>query len=98
MVPMQVHENIYRAKRHCMWRNSYSNARSKPLVAWRKCTKHKRKGGLGVINLKSQNGALLINHLDMFYNRKGIPWVNLIWDTYYSNGEVPHAAGPKRSF
>jgi hypothetical protein len=97
MVPMEVHENFDRARRHCMWRKSESNARSKPLVAWRKCIRPKRKGGLGVINQKSQNVALL-NHLDKFYNRKDIPWVKLIWDTYYSNGEIPHASGPKGSF
>jgi hypothetical protein len=28
-----------------MWRNSESNAKSNPLVAWRKCTRPKRRGG-----------------------------------------------------
>jgi hypothetical protein len=84
MVPMEVHENLDRARRHCMWRKSDNNVRSKPLVAWKKCTRPKRKGGLGMINLKSQNLALLMKHLDKFYNRKDTPWVNLIWDTYYS--------------
>jgi hypothetical protein len=36
--------------------------------------------------------------LDKFYNQKGIPWVKLIWGTYYLSGEVPHASGPKGSF
>jgi len=49
----------------------------KPLVAWKKCAKPKRKGGLGIINLRSQNKALLLKHLDKFYNKKEIPWVNL---------------------
>jgi hypothetical protein len=39
-----------------------------------------------------------LKHLDKFYNKKDIPWVNLIWDTYYSNGGIPHTAGPKGSF
>jgi hypothetical protein len=97
MVPMEVQGIFDRARRHCLWRKSNSNARSKPLVAWRKCTRPKRKGGLGVINLKSQNIALLLKHLYKFYNND-IPWVNLIWDTYYSNREIPLAAGPKGSF
>jgi hypothetical protein len=97
MVPMEVHEQIDRARRHCMWRKSEVNANSKPLVAWRKCTRPKRKGGMRVINLKSQNRALLIKHLDKFYNRRDIPWVNWIWNTYYSNGEVPHAISNKDS-
>jgi hypothetical protein len=57
-----------------------------------------QRGGLGVINLKAQNKALPIKHLDKFYNKAGIPWVNLIWNTYYSNGEVPHATKDKGSF
>jgi hypothetical protein len=48
------------------------------MIAWRKCTRPKRKGGLGVINLRSQNIAILLKHLDKFYNRRNIPWVNLI--------------------
>jgi hypothetical protein len=98
MVPIVVIENFERAQKHCLWRNSDSNAKSKPLVAWKKCTRPKRKGGLGVINLRSQNIALLIKNLDKFYNRKDIPWVNLIWNTYCQGGEIPHATKKKGSF
>jgi hypothetical protein len=70
----------------------------KPLVAWKKCCKPKRKGGLGIINLRSQNNALLLKHLDKFYNKKDIPWVKLIWSVHYSNGQVPHATTDKGSF
>jgi hypothetical protein len=51
-----------------MRRNSDYNGKSKPLVAWEKCTKPKRKRRLGVINLRSQNKALHLKHLDKFYN------------------------------
>jgi hypothetical protein len=47
------------------------------------------KGDLGIINLRSQNSALLLKHLDKFYDKKEIPWVNLIWYAHYSNGEIP---------
>jgi hypothetical protein len=97
-VLITVHEYFDRARRHCMWRNSESNGKNKPLVAWEKCTKPKRKGGLGIINLRAQNKALLLKHLDKFYNRADIPWVNLIWNTYYSEGEIPHASREKGSF
>jgi len=50
----------------------------KPLVAWKKCYKPKKKGGLRIINLRSQNSALLIKHLDKFYNQKDVPWVKLV--------------------
>ena len=70
-VPVVVLEYIDRARRHCLWRGSESNAKMKPLVAWKKCCKPKKKGGLGIINLRSQNYALLMKHLDKFYNQLG---------------------------
>jgi hypothetical protein len=70
----------------------------KPLVAWKKCSKPKKKGVLGIINLRSQNSALLLKHLDKFYNRKEIPWVILIWYAHYPNGEVPHASTDRAHF
>ena len=48
------------------------------MVAWPKVTKPKNKGGLGVIDLRTQNEALLLKHLDKFYNKRDIPWVNMI--------------------
>jgi hypothetical protein len=50
--------------------------------------KPKHKGGLGVINLRLQNDALLLEQLHKFYNQLDIPWINLIWQRYY-NGRVP---------
>jgi hypothetical protein len=95
-----MHDYFDRIMRHYLWRSSNITERSKPMVAWKKCTKPKRRGGggLGVINLKSQNKALLIKHLDRFYNKKDILWVNLIWNSHYSNGEIPHASKEKGSF
>jgi hypothetical protein len=58
----------------------------------------KEKRGLGIISLRRQNEALLLKHLDKFYNKKDIPWFNLIWNTYYNNGEVPHASKKRVSF
>jgi hypothetical protein len=66
------------------------------LVSWEKICKPKKQGGLGVLNLRIQNQALL--NLYKFYNHMDIPWVNLIWRAYYSNGEAPHAMNPQVSF
>lgn len=52
---------------------------------------HQRlQGGLGVIDIKKQNEALLMKNLDKFFNRSDIPWVNLVWDRYYRNGKLPN--------
>jgi hypothetical protein len=77
---------IDRARRHCLWRGSNANAKGKSLAAWPKVTKPKNKGGLGVVDLRSQNEALLLKHLDKFYNKKDTPWVNMIWHSHYSQG------------
>jgi hypothetical protein len=58
-------------------------------VAWKLVYKPKKKGGLGVIKLHLQNDALLLKNLDNFISRANLPWVNLIWSQYYSNGRVP---------
>lgn len=97
-IPAAVMEYIDRARKHCLWRGSDINAKNKPLVAWKRVSKPKDKGGLGVINLRNQNKALLLKHLDKFYNQKQVPWVRLIWTTYYSNGKIPHAVPEKGSF
>jgi hypothetical protein len=52
-VPIAILENFDRARRHCMWRNSDCNAKSKPLVAWKKCTRPKKKRGLGATTMPS---------------------------------------------
>lgn len=55
------------------------------------------KGGLGVINLKLQNDALLLKQLDKFYNRVDTPWVHLVWNKYYDS-KVPHECRELGSF
>jgi len=42
------------------------------------------------LNLGLQNEALLLKHVSKFYNKVDVPWVHLIWNTYY-HGRVPHA-------
>jgi hypothetical protein len=33
----------------------------------------KKEGGLSVLNLKTQNEALLLKHLHIFFNRSDVP-------------------------
>ena len=97
-IPVTVIEYIDRARRHCLWRGSDINAKGKALVAWNKVMRPKNKGGLGVVNLRAQNKALLLKNLDKFYNKRDIPWVNMIWHSHYANDQVPHASTDKGSF
>jgi len=52
-------------------------------------TRAKEEGGLGVLDLKTQNEALLIKNLHKFFNKLDIPWVKLVWERYYNNGKLP---------
>jgi hypothetical protein len=84
-LPPSIYNEIDKYRKHCMWRGADMNARKPPLVAWKLATRPKKNGGIGIINLSTQNDALLLKHLD-----------RLIWDNNYSNGDVP-SSRPKGS-
>jgi hypothetical protein len=58
------------------------------MIAWTKICRPKDQGVLGVLQLDAQNKALMLKNLHKFYNRKDIPWVNLIRNTYYQEGSL----------
>ena len=66
-------------------------------MAWPVVMQPKEKGGLGVLNLQLQNDALVLKSLDKFYNKREIPWVQLVRWKYYQ-GKVLHAAREVGSF
>jgi len=49
----------------------------------------KPDGGLRVINLTVQNESLLLEHHYKFYNKEDIPWVQLVWGHYSTQGRLP---------
>ena len=84
--------------RSCLWvRKSDDGYKGSSLAAWGMVCKPKSKGGLGIIDLKTQNQGLLLKQLHKFYKKCDVPWVSLIWDTYYV-GKILHASGPCGSF
>jgi len=96
-LPKGVIENIDHAQKQCLWHGNSEQKKGGNLVAWQTVQMPKDKGGLGVINLRLRNDALLLKHLDKFYNKVDVPWVQLVWFKYYSN-KVPHAAREVGSF
>jgi hypothetical protein len=68
-MPPTIRQQIDKYRKHCMWRGSNLNTRKPPLAAWKLATKPKREGGLGIINLKTQNDALLLKILHKFFNK-----------------------------
>ena len=96
VIRVGVIEVIDRARRHCLWRRK-DKEKINSLASWEMVCKPSKKGGLGIINPRIQNAALLLKHLHKFYNNVDTPWVNLIRDTYYYN-YVPHAVVSSGSF
>jgi hypothetical protein len=86
-----IKNQIVKYMRHCLWRKINTEVQSKgpALIAWKTVCKPKDQGGLGVLNLDIQNNALLLKNLHKFYNRLDIPWVNLVWSSYYGQGQLP---------
>jgi hypothetical protein len=80
-----------------VWRGEDLNARKPPLAVWKLATRSKENGGMGIMNLATQNDALLLKFLHKFYNKLDVPWVQLIWNNYYRDGSVPDGR-PKGSF
>lgn len=58
----------------------------------------KELGGLGVLNLKIQNIALIMKHLHKFFTHADVPWVKLIWQAHNHNNTAPQACSYKGSF
>jgi hypothetical protein len=79
-----------------LWRDQ-DGAPKQSLAAWEMVCKPKKKGGLGIINFQKQNAALLIKFLDKFYNKKDIPWIQLIWSAHYP-WKLPHEENMVGSF
>lgn len=97
-IPVKLIDRIDKIRISCLWSKRTANGESNnALVAWDKVCRPKKPGGLGVLNMRVQNQGLLLKHLDKFFNKCDIPWVNLIWESYYPDG-VPHASAPMGSF
>ena len=88
-VPVTIKTQAIKYLRHCLWRGPDLEDHRPAMVAWSTVCRPKNQGGLGVIDIFVQNKALLLKNLHKFYNRHNIPWVNLIWESYYSNDSLP---------
>jgi hypothetical protein len=83
-----VLEQIDKYRRHCIWRGADIESKKPSKTDWNTVRKPKKGGGLGVLNLRTQNEAMLLKFLHKFLNKADIPWVNLVWESYYTNGLI----------
>lgn len=79
-------DKIDKYRRHLFWRGKDLEKKNPPLAAWEMICRPKDKGGLGILNLHTQNTCLLMKMIHKFLNHYDIPWVHLIWEVYYQQG------------
>jgi hypothetical protein len=67
-IPVGITEQIIKYMRHYLWRkkNQEVQARGNALISSDKVCRPKDRGGLGVLNLQTQNKALLLKNLHKF--------------------------------
>ena len=73
-LPLKLIDIFDRVRRHCLWRKvTDRDAKTHSLAAWDLIYRPKKKGGLGVLDLKAQNKALLIKYLHKFIHKVDVP-------------------------
>jgi hypothetical protein len=97
-LPLGFLDHVDNSSRYFFWKGKDIEQKGKCLVKWENVCKPKKSGGLGVLNLRTQNIALLLKFLFKFMNRQDIPWVQLIWQAHYSNGKIPQSSNACGSF
>jgi hypothetical protein len=83
-IPIKVLEQVDKYRKHCLWDKGDVNRKGDCLVAWKKATRPRDQGGLGILYFRAQNNALLCKFLHKFYNKASFPWVQLTWNALYS--------------
>ena len=89
MLPAGIVEQINKYPRHCFGRKCGTEDRGTTFISWDKVCVPKDQGGLGFIDIATHNKCLLMKYLHIFLHHHDLSWVNLIWETYYSNGQLP---------
>lgn len=94
-LPAPVIEQVDKYRMHSLWHNGDIDRRGGCFVAWNNVTRPKNEGGLGIIDIKAHNTALLLKFLHKFYNKHDLfflsvnkhdlPWVHLTWKHLYRN-------------
>lgn len=72
-LPPAAIDKVDKYRKHFLWDRGDLNKKGGCLVAWPEVCKSKAQGGLGIVDLRTQNTALLMKSLHKFYNHMDIP-------------------------
>lgn len=97
-LPLSTLDHFEKSGRGFLWHGNSINKHGKYLVNWKQVCLPKNAGGLGVLDLRIQNKALLTKYLYKFFNQMDIPWVQILCKTYYKNEEAPNYPTKVESF
>lgn len=89
-LPDSIIKQIDKFRKHYLWRGGDLNSKKPSKAAWEIVCKPKNEGGLGVLDLKKQNEALMLKNWNKFFNKFDTPWVAMVWEKYYPNGKLPN--------
>lgn len=70
LLPKTVIKQVGKIRKHCLWRRTDLNSKNLAKATWTLVCVPKERGGLGVLNLYTQNESLLLKH-----NKLNVPWV-----------------------
>lgn len=87
-LPISIIEQINKYLRHFFWRKYGQDQTGPALISWDKVCQPKDQGGLGILDISIHNKTLMMKNLHKLFNEEDLPWVKLIWDTYY-NSSLP---------
>jgi hypothetical protein len=88
LFPKTVIKQIDKFGKHCLWRGSDVNSKKPSKAAWKLVCDSDENGGLGVLNLQTQNESLLLKHLHKFFNKVdtlGFSWFGISTMSMVSN-------------
>jgi hypothetical protein len=67
-IPITIFIHFEKSGRQFLWADREDKIQGKCLASWEMICRPKDQGGLGVLDLRIQNKALLIKNLHKFYN------------------------------
>lgn len=88
-LPKSLIKQIDKFRKNCLWQGGEINARKPPKATWKMVCSAKLDGGLGVVDIRKQNEALLLKNLHKFFNKDDLPWVHLVWEKHCKQGKLP---------
>ena len=70
--------------RKFLWRKYGELVAGPAVIAYDKVCRPRKQGGLGILYVSLHNKALMMKIVQKFLNEEPLPWVQVIWEKYYS--------------